>query len=87
MMMIEISLCMPLLSSSKGGKKDSTFCSNSASHERQRKLGSRPGEAEIAGELQASYAHANRVPVHSNDSDFPTAEDGKRHLAPIIPVR
>jgi hypothetical protein len=37
--------------------------------------------------LEAGYAYAGSVPVHSSNGDLPTAEDGKCHPSSRIPVR
>jgi len=70
----------------KGGSNVRTFCRDPAAHEWKRELGSGPYEAKITGKLQAGYAHAGSMPVHSSDGNFPTAEDGERYLTPEVPV-
>ena len=64
---------------SEGGKEREgrTFGRDSPAHERQSELGPGPGEAEIARELEAGYAYASSMPVHSDDGDLPATEDGK----------
>ena len=64
-----------------------TFWCNSTPYEWEGELGSDPYEAKITRKLEAGYAYAGSVPVHSSNGDLPTAEDGKRHLSSRIPVR
>ena len=64
-----------------------TFRCNSTPYEWECELGSGPDEAKITRKLEAGYAYAGSVPVHSSNGDLPTAEDGKRHLSSRIPER
>jgi hypothetical protein len=60
---------------------------NSTPYEWECEFGSCPNEAKIRQKSEASYAYASSVPIHSSNGDFPTAEDGKRHLSSRVPER